>query len=63
MARENRMLGQHRRTLFSKYLQISLAIVLVSFLILGVMLVFLSRGIRKTTNASCLQKTLIPLRI
>lgn len=40
MARENRMLGQHRRTLFSKYLQISLAIVLVSFLILGVMLVF-----------------------
>jgi len=34
------MLGQHRRTLFSKYLQISLAIVLVSFLILGVMLVF-----------------------
>ncbi len=40
MARENRMLGQHSRTLFSKYLQISLAIVLVSFLILGVMLVF-----------------------
>ncbi len=40
MARENRLLGQHRRTLFSKYLQISLAIVLVSFLILGVMLVF-----------------------
>ena len=40
MAREKRMLSQHRRTLFSKYLQISLAIVLVSFLILGVMLVF-----------------------
>ncbi len=40
MAREKRILSRHRRTLFSKYLQISLAIVLVSFLILGVMLVF-----------------------
>lgn len=40
MAREKRTLNRHRRTLFSKYLQISLAIVLVSFLILGVMLVF-----------------------
>lgn len=38
MAREKR--GIRRKTLFRKYLQISLAIVLVSFLILGIMLVF-----------------------
>lgn len=40
MAREKRKFSRHTRTLFSKYLQISLVIVLVSFLILGVMLVF-----------------------
>lgn len=38
MAREKRLL--RHKTLFRKYLQISLAIVLVSFLILGIMLVF-----------------------